>query len=367
MPARAQQWMLLEGPQDGEARYRSRFESIGVVQPERILTTEELLASAKHHPDIDLERLTGIVQRHVCSEGEDSMTLAVGAAKDCLAHSRYAPEQIDMLINCSISKNEGGLSHRYEPAFAQTIASSIGAESALAFDISNACAGMLTGVLVLDDFIRRGVIRRGMVVSGESISNLGVNAAKQIRSILSKQLASLTLGDAGAAAIVERAPSPGSEIVLAGFTTLSQHSRLCIGYPSKVGPGATMLTDARGIHRVAIAEAPMLLKEAVEHSGIAFDDIEWLIPHQTSARAIKKGTKAIADKLGITLKNVVENVTMNGNTASTTHFVTLYQYLMQRRFKPDDHVLLVSFASGLEIGVVLFSPGELVEHYGNPD
>ena len=63
---------------------------------------------------------------------------------------------------------------------------------------------MLTGVFVLQDLVTRGEISCGMVVSGEYISHLSWNAAKQIRSLFSKQLASLTLGDAGAA--VHRGP-----------------------------------------------------------------------------------------------------------------------------------------------------------------
>jgi len=74
----------------------------------------------------------------------------------------------------------------------------IGATQAVNFDLSNAYAGMLTGVFVLQDLITRGEINCGMVVSGEYISHLSWNAAKQIRSLFSKQLASLTLGDAGA-------------------------------------------------------------------------------------------------------------------------------------------------------------------------
>jgi 3-oxoacyl-[acyl-carrier-protein] synthase-3 len=206
-----------------------------------------------------------------------------------------------------------------------------------------------------------------MVVSGESISNLGDTAAEEIRSILSKQLASLTVGDAGAAVIVERAEPEQSTIELAGFTTLSEHSRLCIGMPSRVRPGAMMLTDARAIHRAAIDDAPGLLAEVIERTGIDFRDIDWVIPHQTSARAIEKGTREISERLGVTLKNVVENVAYNGNTASTTHFVALRQYLEQRRFRESDRILLIAFASGLEVGVTLFTVGDLVGRYGRAD
>ena len=60
----------------------------------------------------------------------------------------------------------------------------------------------------------------------------------------------------------------------------------------------------------------------------------------------------------------VENVVERGNTASTTHFVALYEYLEAGRFKKGDEILLLSLASGLEVGIVIFRMDELVDHYG---
>jgi 3-oxoacyl-[acyl-carrier-protein] synthase-3 len=359
--------MLVEGGKDHcpDVPYASRFESVGLKLPEKRLTTAELLASATHHPRIDLEALTGIRERRVCADGEDSFTLAVAAARDCFAHSQHRPEDIEMLISASISKYKGGLRHQLEPPLSIAIKREIGATAAKTVDLSNACAGMLTGVFVLNDFIRRGAIRCGMVVSGEYISSLDRNAARQIRSVLSKQLASLTLGDAGVAAILERAPAGNAGITFAGFTTLAAHSRLCIGSPAKVGPGAAMFTKARTIHRVAIEDSPSLLADALEQTGLRFADVDYLIPHQTSARAIRKGGRELATRLGMSPKYVVENVAERGNTASTTHFVALYEYLEAKRFKQGDEILLLSFASGLEVGVVIFRMDELVDHYGH--
>ena len=351
----------------GEPARPTRIESVGAEVPERVVTTAEVMASTRHHTNVDLERLTGIRQRHVCSDGEDSYTLAVGAARDCLRHSRWNAADLDMLINTSITRYHGGLRHRWEPPLSLYVKEAIGASRAQSFDLSNACAGMMSGVLLLHDFIRRGAIRRGMVVSGEYISSLTVNAAKKIRWIGSPQLASLTLGDAGAAVIVEEGEDPEDAISVAGFVTLSEHSRLCLGSPSSLGPGASMSTRARAIHRAAIEEAPPLLKEALDASGLDFGQIDWVIPHQTSARAIERGTKEIAERLGVSPKNVVVTVDEYGNTSSTTHFVALRKYLREQRFTRGERVMLISFASGLEVGVVIFPVGELLERYGRED
>ena len=360
-------WMVVEGGRDAAkpAPFCARFAAIGVALPEQRLSTTELMASTRHRTRVDLERLTGIRERRVATGDEDSFTLAAAASRDCLERSGRGADDLEIVINASISKYNGGLSQQLEPPLSLSLKEALGAHDAINFDLSNACAGMMTGVFILNDFIRRGVFRCGMVVSGEYISQLGVNAARQVRSIVSRQLASLTLGDAGAAVIVERSPEGAPSIEVAGFTTLSEHSRLCMGFPSRIGPGASMYTKARTIHKVAIEDSPPLLREVLEQAGLDFDDVDYVIPHQTSARAIEKGVKELGVRLGVEPKHVVVNVEDYGNTASTTHFVALYRYLQEGRFEKGDKVMLISFASGLEVGVVIFTIDELLERHGH--
>jgi 3-oxoacyl-[acyl-carrier-protein] synthase III len=362
-------WMALEGGVDGspgEGSYTSRFAAIGACLPQRRLSTDEVMASTKYRTDIELEALTGVRERRVVGAGEDSYTLALGAARDALAHADCAAEDLDMLIVASISRHVGGLRVvQLEPPLNVSLKAALGAERALGLDISNACAGMMTGVFILNDLIRQGRIRRGMVVSGEYISELGRNAAQEVRTVMDDQLASLTLGDAGAAAILERAPQGAAGIEVAGFTTLSEHSRLCVAFPATVGPGVTMHTNAREIHRVATEDAVPMLREVLDQAGLNFDEIDYLIPHQTSARAIKKAMEVFSEGFGSTPKHVVITVDELGNTASTTHFVALRKYLAEGRFAAEDRVLLLSLASGLEVGIVIFKVDQLVGRYGH--
>src|SRR6266487_4800906 len=357
-------WMSLESP-DSAASWGCRIESVGVKLPARRLTTKELMSRTKHHTHIQLERLTGIHERHVVGPGENSFTLGVGAARDCLAHSQHEAADIEMVISSSITRSKNGNAQSFEPPLSLSVKQAIGATKAVNFDISNACAGMLTGVFLLQDLVTRGEIKCGMVVSGEYISHLSWNAAKQIRSLFSKQLASLTLGDAGAAVIVERAPegAPGIEVI--GFTTLAEHSRLCLAFPSTVGPGAQMYTRSRKLQKVAIEDMVPLLAEVLGEAGIDLGDIDYLIPHQTSARAIRKGTAEFARRLGAKPKHVVVNLEENGNTASTTLFVALHKYLEEQRVRKGDRVMLLSLASGIEIGIAILTIDSQVDRYGH--
>jgi len=362
-------WMALHGGAGGSlprTPFRSRFGAIGAYVPAARLTTDALMASTRYETDIDLERLTGVRERRVVGEGEDSYTLALAAARDALARADFGAGDLDMVIVSSISRHVGGLRRiQLEPPVSVALKEALGARGAVSFDISNACAGMMTGVFLLNDYIRQGRIRRGMVVSGEYISELSHSARQEVRDVMSDQLPSLTLGDAGAAAILERAPDGDGGIEIAGFTTLSEHSRLCVAFPSKVGPGTSMYTKGREIHQAATEDAVPMLREALDQAGLQFDQIDYLIPHQTSARAIKKAMVEFTAGLGGEPRNVVVTVDELGNTASTTHFVALWRYLNEGRFKAGDRVLLLSLASGLEVGIVIFRIGDLVGRYGH--
>ena len=361
-------WLVMDAPDSAvSAPFSTRLVGVGRYLPPTRLTTDDLMSSTRHQTHIDLERLTGIHERRISLGEEDSYSLATKAALNCLDTAEQCADALDVVINCSITKFRGGLTQWLEPTMSGAVAHAVGADRAMTFDIANACAGMLTGVTVLNTWIRHGIITRGLVVSGEYISQLGWNAAKHIRTLMSKELASLTLGDAGAALLLERAPAGSAGIRLAGFTTIADYSRLCMAYPKGRDPGARMFTDSRAIHRAALSNTPLLLDEVLTAAGISIHDIDHVITHQTSARAIRKGMAAVSATFGEQPRHdAVITVDHYGNTASTTHTVALIDELEAEHIKPGETVALISLASGLEIGIVLLTVDEgLVNRYGH--
>jgi len=344
--------------------FASRFESIGVKVPEQRLSTKDLMSGVKMWGKFDLEGLTGIKERRICSETEDSYVLSLNAALDCLKHSTYKAEDLEMIICCCITKYKDGMTYVWEPPLSLYVKEAIGAPRALNFDIANACAGMLTGVLIMNDFIRRGVIKCGMVISGESLTSASRNAVPHVKTILSGQLASLTVGDCGAAVILERSAEGKAKLEVSNFVTLAKYSDLCIGGPCRDAPGAQMTTQARKIHQVAIANMPFITEKALKASDLGYGDIDHIVPHQTSMRAIHSGDKRMGHYFGVRAKNIIVNLQEYGNTASTSHFLALYRHLNEKRFKPGEKMMLMALASGLTVGFVIFTMDDLVDRYG---
>ncbi len=100
------------------------------------LTTTDLMSTTRHSTHIDLERLTGIRERRVSVGDEDSYTLAISAALDCLERSNRDAGSIDVVVSCSITKFHGGLTQWLEPTMSSAVAQAIGAQGAMTFDLS---------------------------------------------------------------------------------------------------------------------------------------------------------------------------------------------------------------------------------------
>lgn len=348
--------MAIAGP-------KVRIESVGVHLPEAVLTTAELMGRCRRRPRLDLEAITGIRERRE-ARGEHALELGVRAAERALALSRYRAGDLDALICTSISKHHRDDEFTLEPATAVLIRAAIGAGRALVFDVVNACAGMLNGIAVLEALIRAGVVRNGMVVSGEQNLPLAASATREIRHSLDRQLAALTLGDAGAALILDAAADERHGIHHLDLVTGAKHDHYCRSLPSPRGRGGILLTKARGLQRKGAEHFPAYLKRALDATGWSLDDVQHIIPHQVSVRAVRQGVKALGRAFGCEMPDVfLCSAEAYGNTTTTSHFVALHAFMLSGRVNPGDNLLLVSGASGIVIAHATMTLDDLPERY----
>lgn len=342
---------------------RIRIEALGVHLPEKVVTMEELLRACRHRPRIDLERITGARERRV-AEGEFASDLAVKAAERALAMSRYRADELDVIVCTSISKHDAPDVFRQEPATAVTVRKAIGARNAIVFDVVNACAGMLNGIWVLQGLIRAGAARRGMVVSGEQNLPLAWTATREVRHSLDGQLAALTLGDCGAAVIVDASPDPRYGFHWLELVTGAKHDHYCHSRPSSRGHGGVLVTKARGLQIQGNRHFPAYFARALEGTGWGVKDVHHVIPHQVSVRAIKTGTRALQRHLGVELPDYFLCCAEKyGNTTTTSHFLALHEFILRGRIRRDENVVLVSGASGIVISHATLTLDDLPDRY----
>ena len=340
------------------------IESVGIYLPKQIRTTSSIVEKLNLSGNLKLELMTGISERRICSGEEDALLLAVEAARECLQHSSIKAKEVELVIFCAISRYADGLKYVYEPSISLMVIEQLGMDRAFGFDITNACAGMLTGIHLGSDFIERGEVTNCLIVSGEYITSLSENAIRNIDSHANSEIASLTLGDAGGALMLQKTELKDEKIVVSKFITFGRYCDLCIGYQSNQNTGGVMLTKMKEIHEASIRHAPPIIEEALAEAGLTFGQIDYIIPHQTSKQAISAGHKYFSAYFGEMPREVVVNLDKVGNTASTSHILALYRLLEERKFHKGDKIMLLSFASGLVIGVVIFTIQNLIDAYG---
>ena len=150
-------------------RYSRVFiDSIGYELPPVVVTTAELearlqpLYQALHMPDSQLEALTGIRERRWWEPGYPLSQGASEAAQGA-GPADVTPHDVDVLIYAGVCREQ------FEPATACRVAANLGVGNAAAvYDISNACLGVLNGMIDVANRIELGQVKAGLVVSCET-------------------------------------------------------------------------------------------------------------------------------------------------------------------------------------------------------
>ena len=337
-------------------------ESIGVYLPEREVTTTEVVKGCRRRVLLPLERLTGIRSRRMAGETEFSVDLARNAIARCLAASRHGAADIDLIIAANISKQDSPLVYNVEPTTAAVLRRQFGLHHALAFDLSNACAGVFTAIMVVDELIRRGDVRRALVVSGEYITHLTATAQRELDGLHDERLACLTLGDAGVCLLLEQ----GAGFDFIEISTVPEYAELCIAHSAE-SHGAIMFTDSVRLARAGIAEVVKQFAEVVAAGRVATDP-RYFIPHQTSSNSIKEATRATNRRLGRRVchsDNMVDNLRHRGNTATTSHWVAVNDLIEASAVQPGDRVLFSITASGITVGLAQYRVEEFAARTAN--
>ena len=147
---------------------RVYLESIGYELAPVIVGTRELesrltpFLQAHNFPPPRLDLLTGISERRWWEPNDRLSRGATVAAQNALEKAHVNPRDIGTLIYAGVCREQ------YETATACAVANNLGLKPQTIMDISNACLGVLNGVVQIANQIELGQCKAGLVVSCES-------------------------------------------------------------------------------------------------------------------------------------------------------------------------------------------------------
>src|SRR5215471_3227989 len=183
------------------------IESIGYELPPVVVSTAELesrlspVYQALQMSPGQLELLTGINERRWWEPGYPLSRGAAAAARKALTAADLGADEVDVLIYAGVCREQ------FEPATACAVAHELKINSdAAIYDISNACLGVLNGIVDVANRIELGQARAGLVVSAETAREINENVidhmvrAKSVE-FFRETVATLT-GGSGAVAVL---------------------------------------------------------------------------------------------------------------------------------------------------------------------
>ncbi len=326
-----------------------RLHSYAYQEPELFMTSDEmeeklapLYARAKL-PVGRLELQTGIKRRGFWPKKTRPSTIASQAAEKVLVN--FPREKVELLIHASVCRDF------LEPATAAQVHHNLKlSPHCMISDLSNACLGVLSSILMAGQMIERGVIKSALIVSGENAGPLIeetlthlLNDPTMDRKKIKPFMANLTIGSAAVAFLITHQDLAPNAPQILGGTTLTDSSavELCQGDGST--SGLMMETDSEALMKAGVKLAKDNWTKAQEVLGWKNSDVNKIIPHQVGVAH----RLSMLTELGLPLDRDFQTFELFGNTGSAALPLTLIKAAEANFLKPYDKVALLGIGSGL--------------------
>lgn len=336
-------------------RYRNVvLAGLGYELAPHVLTSEDIenrlsrAYAAMHLQQGQLALLTGIEERRFWGPGMTMHEGAARAAEKALENAGIDRKTIGMLVYAGVCRDQ------LEPATACAVAHDLGlTPQTHVHDISNACLGVLNGMVHVANAIELDQIEAGLVVSCETSKDIidrvidGLNAAPDM-ALFRKTVATLTGGSGAVAVALARADRlrQGHRLMGGVIRNAVQWHRLCCWGPDTGFPANQdhfMETDSIGVLQNGVKLGVETYREFLETSGWGPGGPDKVVCHQVGAAH----QRAILDALGISQEREFSTFAHLGNIGTVSLPMTAAIADERGFLEAGDRVGFLGIGSGL--------------------
>jgi 3-oxoacyl-[acyl-carrier-protein] synthase-3 len=313
----------------------SRIIGTGSYLPVKVLTNRDLERMVDTTDEWIFTR-TGIRQRHIAADNENSSDLALAASRKAIEAAGITPRDIGMIVVATTTPD------MVFPSTACILQAKLGIKGCPAFDMQAVCSGFVYGLAAADQFMRSGQYGYALVVGAEVYSRI-LDWHDRSTCVL--------FGDGAGAVVLKQDQAPG---------IMSCHLHADGGYADSLSvPGTVnggkisgrplLQMEGATVFKFAVKVLEEVTEEALAANHLQKNDIDWLIPHQANIRIIQ----ATAKKLGASMEKVVTTVDRHANTSAASIPLALDEAVRDGRIRAGQHVLLGGVGGGFTWGSVL--------------
>lgn len=303
---------------------------IGRCLPETILTNIEL-EQRMDTSDEWIRTMTGIEERRIAGDEQDTSHMAREAAQKAIDESGIDPKEIGLILVATVTGDQPF------PSMSCVIQQEVGAVNAAAMDISAACAGFMYGMVTAKQFIDSDVYKYVLVVGVEKLSKI-TNWEDRNTAVL--------FGDGAGAAVMGKV-SEGRGIL--SFELGADGSGGKHLYQDDY-----LVMNGREVFKFAVRQMGESAENVIEKAGLAKEDVDFLIPHQANIRIME----ASRQRLDLPVEKMSKTIHKYGNTSAASIPISLVEDVEEGRIKDDDVIVMVGFGGGLTWGAIAMRWGK---------
>ena len=323
------------------------FKGSGSYVPNQILTNHDL-SKKVDTSDEWIKSRTGISQRRISGLDEDVCQMGYEAALAAIKMTKWDIDTIDLIILATSTPNDLF-------GCAPNIQEKLGANNAVAFDLTAACSGFLFAAITASQFIKTGSYKRAIVIGSDQLSSyVDWNDRKSC----------ILFGD-GAGAIAMEATNGVDNLI--GFDMKTDGKRGCfLNLPSQNnqdviidninysnGGFSSITMNGQEVYKFAVREVPLIIDNLLKKTKFSSDKIDWLLLHQANQRILD----SVGDKLNFSKGKILSNLSEYGNTSAATIPLILDQAVRNKKIKQNDIIATSGFGAGLSWGAALIRWG----------
>jgi 3-oxoacyl-[acyl-carrier-protein] synthase III len=313
----------------------SRIAGTGRYLPRRIVTNGEL-AERVATSDEWIRTRTGIRQRHIATNEEQTSDLALHASREALAAASLTAADVDLIIVATTTPDV------VFPSTACILQAKLGARGGAAFDVQAVCSGFVYALAIADRMVAGGLARNALVVGAEIYSRI-LDWRDRSTCVL--------FGDGAGAVVLLPSTEPG---ILSAHLHADGHYKDILCVPGQVQNGSVAGTpfvqmDGHAVFKFAVKVLAEVAHEALTANRMTTADIDWLIPHQANIRIMD----ATAKKLGLSQERVIATVDAHANTSAASIPLALDVAVRDGRIRTGQHLMLAGVGGGFTWGAVL--------------
>jgi 3-oxoacyl-[acyl-carrier-protein] synthase-3 len=286
--------------------------------------------------------------------GNGSVALATRAARECLRLAGCDANQLDLLVNTGVYRDENICEPAMAPFIQRRVGANaklppLGARSTFSFDLVNGGCGFLSAVQAVDGFLRSGRIERGLVVTSDVNPLPRASEGMSFAPAGAALLLSSGAEDAGFTAFHFESFAKHAHLFgTRGWWTLDERKRRRL----RRGPShALFMREDERLPIEAAASARQALAGLLDETGLRPGDFDLVLPSQFPAGF----PAAFAEAAGIDASRVVDASAELGPVHTAGVAAALHTARRQGRFARARRVLFVAVGAGISVQLALYT------------